>query len=53
MNQNSEIKYQNRALALREIATETVDEERRKLILELAEHYEQLALSEERNRQHL
>jgi hypothetical protein len=53
MSKDSALEYRFRASALRELAAETDDEERRKLILTIAEHYEQLASSEERIRQFL
>jgi hypothetical protein len=53
MIKNSAIEYRNRAWALRELLRETADQERRKLIEEIAEHYEQLALAEERISQFL
>jgi len=48
MLESSAVIYRDRAEALRKIAAETLDDERRKLIVQIADHYEQLARSEDR-----
>jgi hypothetical protein len=48
MLDSSVVIYRDRAEALRKLADQTLDDERRRLIMQIADHYEQLARSEER-----